>query len=144
MFDPSSESTSSDAAECVIYTPHGIPHTALTPIEVADPPLHTLAFLHGLHDVSIGSAQQLNLGAKNGILAQRALRAKYWVGTHDEVKTGGGLVGWFLRRKVWTLEDALKEARADSERQDVKMIDGDEWEDTKFEDIANGESRVLE
>lgn len=45
----------SEAAECVIYTPHGIPHTALTPIATADPPLHTLAFLHGLHDVSIST-----------------------------------------------------------------------------------------
>ncbi|KNG51909.1 major facilitator superfamily protein [Stemphylium lycopersici] len=126
-------STTSEAAECVIYTPHGIPHTALSPIAKADPPLHTLAFLHGLHDVSISAAQQLNLGAKNGVLAQRILRAKYWVATHDEVKKGGGFISWFLRRKVWTVEDALREAKAEGE-----------FEDVRFQALGNGESRVLE
>ncbi|KAI0624711.1 hypothetical protein TUN199_03301 [Pyrenophora tritici-repentis] len=122
-----------EAAECLIYTPHGIPHTALTPITTADPPLHTLAFLHGLHDISISNASQLNLGAKNGVLAQRMLRAKYWVATHDEVKRGGGFISWFIRRKVWTLEEALKEAGGDTE-----------FEDVRFQDMGNGESRVLE
>jgi hypothetical protein len=126
-------STGSEAAECVIYTPHGIPHEALSPIAKADPPLHTLAFLHGLHDVSISAAQQLNLGAKNGLLAQRILQAKYWVATHDEVKKGGGFISWFLRRKVWTVEDALKEAS-----------EGQEFEDVRFQDMRNGESRILE
>ena len=123
-----------EAAECVIYTPHGIPAAALSPIAKADPPLHTLAFLHGLHDVAIGSAQQLNLGAKNGVLAQRILRAKYWVATHDEVKKGGGFISWFLRRKVWTVEDALKEAGGENW----------EFEDVRFQNLGNGESRVLE
>ncbi|CAN9343060.1 unnamed protein product [Alternaria alternata] len=130
-----SSNINGEEAECVIYTPHGIPHEALSPIAKADPPLHTLAFLHGLHDVSISSAQQLNLGAKNGVLAQRILRAKYWVATHDEVKKGGGFISWFLRRKVWTVEDALKEARADDEG---------EFTDVRFQDMRNGESRVLE
>ncbi|KAF2681153.1 hypothetical protein K458DRAFT_392379 [Lentithecium fluviatile CBS 122367] len=141
--DEEPSSTSSEAAECVIYTPHGIPHAALSPIAQADPPLHTLAFLHGLHDVSISSAQQLNLGAKNGVLAQRILRAKYWVATHDEVKKGGGLVSWFLRRKVWKLEDALNEARAEVNGGDVDM-DSDYFDDVRFEDVGNGESLVLE
>jgi hypothetical protein len=138
--DPASTSTfsASDAAECVIYTPHGIAASALTPIATADPPLHTLAFLHGLHDVSIGSAQQLNLGAKNGLLAQRTLKAKYWIATHDEVKKGGGMISWFLNRKIWTLEDALTEARKDLE------VGDEDWEDVRFEDVGNGESRVLE
>jgi L-ascorbate metabolism protein UlaG (beta-lactamase superfamily) len=138
-------STQSEAAECVIYTPHGIPHAALTPIATADPPLHTLAFLHGLHDVSISAAQQLNLGAKNGLLAQRMLKAKYWVATHDEVKKGGGFISWWLRRKAWTLEDALKEAKAGMHGQETYMNGCvDEFEDVRFQDMANGESRVLE
>jgi hypothetical protein len=138
-------SSLSEAAECVIYTPHGIPHTALTPIATADPPLHTLAFLHGLHDVSISAAQQLNLGAKNGLLAQRLLKAKYWVATHDEVKKGGGFISWWLRRKAWTLEDALKEAKAEMNGQDTHMNGyEDEFQDVRFQDMANGESRVLE
>jgi hypothetical protein len=139
-----SSSTGSEAAECVIYTPHGIPHTALTPIATADPPLHTLAFLHGLHDVSISAAQQLNLGAKNGLLAQRILRAKYWVATHDEVKKGGGLIFRWLRRKAWTLEDALREARKEMDGMDVDGGGGGDFEDMRFEDMKNGESRILE
>lgn len=129
----------------MIYTPHGIPHTALSPIASADPPLHTLAFLHGLHDVAIGSAQQLNLGAKNGVLAQRILKAKYWIATHDEVKKGGGFVAWFLRRKVWTLEDALVAARSEVEDGEADPTrHKDEFEDVRFQDLGNGESRVLE
>ncbi|KAF1851408.1 uncharacterized protein K460DRAFT_271073 [Cucurbitaria berberidis CBS 394.84] len=142
-----SSSTSGEEAECVIYTPHGIPHTALTPIAQADPPLHTLAFLHGLHDVSISAAQQLNLGAKNGLRAQRILKAKYWVATHDEVKKGGGFISWFLQRKIWTLEDALKAAAADLDGEDAHMHrhrHDDEFEDVHFQDMRNGESRILE
>ncbi|KAH9880804.1 hypothetical protein IAQ61_001098 [Plenodomus lingam] len=127
--------SASEPAECIVYTPHGIPHQALSPIPTADPPLHTLAFLHGLHDVSISAAQQLNLGARNGLLAQRLLRAKYWVATHDEVKKGGGLVSWFLRRRVWTVQEALREVGG----QGVG-----ELEDVRFQDLGNGESRILE
>lgn len=140
-----SSSMSAEAAECVLYTPHGIPHTALTPIASADPPLHTLAFLHGLHDVSISAAQQLNLGAKNGVLSQKVLRAKYWVATHDEIKKGGGVISWFLRRKIWTLEDALVDAKVDMGDDTSNMHGcGDEFEDVRFQDMANGESRILE
>ncbi|KAL5120450.1 hypothetical protein ACEQ8H_001740 [Pleosporales sp. CAS-2024a] len=142
-----SATSSEAAAECVLYTPHGIPHTALTPIATADPPLHTLAFLHGLHDVAIGSAQQLNLGAKNGLLAQHILRAKYWVATHDEVKKGGGFLSWWLRRRAWTLEDALDEARAEMRihGQDT-VINGHDnvFDHVRFQDMPNGESRILE
>ncbi|KAF2273424.1 uncharacterized protein EI97DRAFT_436079 [Westerdykella ornata] len=136
---------SADAAECVVYTPHGIPYTALIPIEVADPPLHTLAFLHGLHDVSISSAQQLNLGAKNGVLAQRILQAKYWVATHDEVKIGGGLIAWFLRRRKWTVEEAVAEVRRDMREQgELEEKEDEGWEGMRFVEIGNGESRILE
>ena len=117
----------------------------MTPIAKADPELKTLAFLHGLHDVSISAAQQLNLGAKNGVLAQRILRAKYWVATHDEVKKDEGLVSWFLKRKVWTVEDALREARSE----ETGGYGGSGWgvdgfEDVHFKDMGNGESMILE
>lgn len=79
------------------------------------------------------------------MLAQRILKAKYWVATHDEVKKGGGFISWWLRRKAWTLEDALKEAKAEMEGEDARMGGyGDEFEDTRFQDMANGESRILE
>jgi hypothetical protein len=94
--------------------------------------------------VSISAAQQLNLGAKNGILAQRILQAKYWVATHDEVKKGGGLISWFLRRKVWTVEEALKAASVAEGDGDDRGRRRDEWEDVRFGNMGNGESRVLE
>lgn len=85
----------------------------------------------------------MNLGAKNGVLAQRTLRAKYWVGTHDEVKKGGGLVAWFLRRKIWTLEEALQDAKA-VVGSETDGKDGNEFDDVHFEDVGNGETRILE
>jgi hypothetical protein len=122
------------AAQCVIYTPHGIRANSLEPITTARPPLQTLAMLHGLHDVRIDWGQQLNLGAHNGLMAQRALRARYWLGTHDEVKKGGGIVSWFLRRKVWSVADALDQA----EDEEGKGLFGGE-----YLELGNGQSLVL-
>lgn len=89
--------------------PHGIRVDGLRPVADAVPPLHALCFIHGLHDVRIGGTQQPNLGAHNGLQALRVLRARYWIGTHDEVKRGGGFTSWLLRRKVVSVEEALKE-----------------------------------
>lgn len=136
LSSPTVDSSPQEEAEYVLYTPHGIPHSALTPLSLASPSLNCLAFLHGLHDVRIGSAQQLNLGAENGVRSQQILNAKYWVGTHDEVKRGGGLIGWFLRRKAWRVEDVVEKIKAEGE--------GDEFEDVRFVEVGNGESRVLE
>jgi len=122
------------AAEAVIYTPHGITIDDLRPLSVAKPPVRTLALLHGLHDIRLGKGGQLNLGAHNGLKAQRLTHARYWVGTHDEVKRGGGLVSWFLKRDVLTVKDAL-------ENEVVK--EGRET-DVNFVELANGESLVLE
>lgn len=80
----------------------------------------------------------------NALLAQRILRAKYWIATHDEVKKGGGLVSWFLRRKIWTLEEALEEARIEALRGGKMDMDEDGFEDVHFEEVGNGESRILE
>lgn len=141
----------SDPAEALIYTPHGISSGDLYLIPTAHPPIHTLAFLHGLHNVRIGSttgrlAQQLNTGAHNGLKAQRVLGAKYWIGTHDEVKKGGGLVSWFLQREVVSLPEALRRERESGgseglvglEEGDVEAFEGVNWVE-----LANGESRVL-
>jgi hypothetical protein len=49
----------------------------------------------------------LNLGALNAVRAVRATKAKYWIGTHDEVKKGSGIVSYVLRRKAWTVREAL-------------------------------------
>ena len=137
-------------AEAVIYTPHGMYSGDLNLITDASPRIRTLAFLHGLHNVRVGTASgctalQSNLGAHNGLKAQRILNAKYWIGTHDEVKTGGGLVSWFLQRDVMTVKDALDEERRvkgmEEGGADDKLVDS--FEGTNWVDLKNGESRVL-
>lgn len=92
----------------------------------------------------------------NGVRAQRMLKARYWVATHDEVKKGGGFVSWFLKRRVWTVEDALREARREmdahgdsngnghGEEGNGRVWDEDEFEDVRFKDLGNGESMILE
>jgi hypothetical protein len=82
-----------DKAESVIYTPHGVEAASFSSMHSAEPCVENLAFPHGLHDVSIWMTKQLNLGAFNAVEAARLLKSRYWIGTHDEVKKGGGLVG---------------------------------------------------
>ncbi|EME83347.1 uncharacterized protein MYCFIDRAFT_39034 [Pseudocercospora fijiensis CIRAD86] len=141
-------------AEVIIYTPHGVQHGDLAIIPQASPALTTLAFLHGLHDVRVGTATgrtalQLNLGAMNGLKAQRTLNARYWLGTHDEIKRGGGLVAWFLQRDVITLKEALEHERSQREHGAEDAVGGeigkvlDSFDDINWVDLKNGESRVL-
>lgn len=142
-----------ESAEAIVYTPHGIHSGDLALIPRARPAILPLAFLHGLHNVRVGTASgrtalQSNLGAHNGLKAQRLLNAKYWIGTHDEVKIGGGLVAWFLQRDVLTLKDAIEEEQK-LKGQTYGKLDGefsellDSFEGTNWVHIDNGESRVL-
>jgi hypothetical protein len=124
-------------AECVLYTPHGVTDAAALPLLEAKPPVQTLCLIHGLHDVTLKMTQQLNLGAHNGLKVQRALKPKYWFGTHDEVKKAGGIIKLILRRKIITLEDAVRQAKE-------TLKPGDEvMDDIVFEYVGNGESRTL-
>lgn len=124
--------------ECVIYTPHGVEPEVVAQLKNDSPEMQPLCLMHGLHDVWLTMAQQLNLGGYNGLQVQRTYKSKYWVGTHDEIKENSGLVGWFLNRKVITLEDAY---RQESEK---LMKQGEsELKDVQFEMIANGGRKVL-
>lgn len=127
------------AAEAVVYTPHGIRAEPLKQLTTASPPISTLALLHGLHDIKISRAKQLNLGAHNGLEALRILDAKYWIGTHDEVKRGGGLISFFLRRQTISVKDALELEGSKGSEKTSKMGDA-----VQFLDIGNGEVRCLE
>lgn len=138
-------------AEALVYTPHGIHGGDLNLIPEASPSIRTLAFLHGLHNVRVGTvsgrtALQSNLGAHNGLKAQRILNAKYWIGTHDEVKKGGGLVSYFLQREEISLKDAIEEEKRMRESDSGLDADSalvDAFEGTNWLDLRNGESRVL-
>ncbi|GAB1743667.1 hypothetical protein NU219Hw_g593t1 [Hortaea werneckii] len=154
-----------ESAEAIIYTPHGISSGDLTLIPSASPRIHTLAFLHGLHNVRVSTATgrtalQSNLGAHNGLKAQRILNARYWIGTHDGVKRGGGLVAWFLQRESLTLGDALEEERQRRRRRKRSEGGGgsamrgsagggdldetvESFEGVNWVDLQNGESKVL-
>jgi hypothetical protein len=123
-------------AEAVIYTPHGITPEDLKPVATTEPPIRTLALLHGLHDVRIGP--RLNLGAHNGLKVQRLTKAKYWVGTHDEVKRGGGRVSWFLKRQVYTVREAIEKEIEENGDADDSLTD------VHFAELGNGESLLLE
>lgn len=116
IFCKDSRSKHPDGAEAVIYTPHGIHSNDVHCIPVADPPVQTLALIHGLHDVSIPLTKQLNLGGHNGLRCQKILNSQYWIGTHDEVKVAAGIIAPFLRRRAYSLKDVLqaqtKEGRA--------------------------------
>ena len=131
-----------DAAEAIIYTPHGIHAKDLRLLPSAAPGIKTLALLHGLHDIKI-SVKQLNLGAHNGLQAQRICQAKYWVSTHDEIKKGSGLITPFLYRRVLTLQEAIEEER----RVKGRIPDESELSDVRevaFEELSSGESLLLE
>ncbi|KAH8899805.1 hypothetical protein GQ53DRAFT_790418 [Thozetella sp. PMI_491] len=119
-----------DAAEAIIYSPHGIKGSDLECIKASG--MQTLALLHGLHDVQIWKTKQLNLGGLNGADAVRASGARYWIATHDEVKKGGGLVSYFLRRKIYSPGEA---AASDA---------GDGAAGYEFLELGSGDGVVLE
>ena len=134
---------SSHAAEAVIYTPHGVHAENISIMLDTDPPVQTLAFMHGLHDVSIALTKQLNLGAHNALKAQRVLKSKYWVGTHDEVKIAGGLVAPFLWRRGYTFLEVLgMVSSTDSTKSEfVESTNGDR---VVYVDLSSGEGLLLE
>jgi len=138
-----SDSTDEESAEAIVYTPHGITPRDVAVVTKATPPIQTLAFLHGLHDISLGP--QLNLGAHNGLEAQRQIHAKYWIGTHDEMKQAGGMIRWFLKRKVISVMDALED---EAKKTTIRNGKEDNLEavlrEINFMEIDNGESLVLE
>lgn len=97
-----------------------------------------------MHDVSIWLTKQLNLGAFNAVEAARLLKSQYWVGTHDEVKKGGGLLAPFLRRKAWNLADVWSKENSTGKKLASSILSGQEKSnDPAYVDLKSGESLVL-
>ena len=138
----SDTSKQNSEAEAILYSPHGIVPDDLRHLPDAKPKISTLALLHGLHDVGISGLKQLNLGAHNGLQAQRICKARYWVGTHDEVKKPGGILAPFLRRSMISIQEAI-----DKERDQVGHIADSSMlaaaKDVNFSDLGSGESLLL-
>lgn len=130
------------SAESVIYTPHGIQAQDLECLNDASPALSTLALMHGLHDVRI-TTKQLNLGAHNGLQAQRICRAKYWVSTHDEVKKARGFISPILFRKKWTLKHALEEERKRIDRGHTQSRALQVMDKVQFLELGSGQDVEL-
>lgn len=111
-----------DEGEAIIYSPHGTPAEGFGLLHSAKPPLRSLALLHGLDEVSIGPFQAVNLGAHNGLKAQRISQSKYWVLTHDEVRIAKGLISSFITRKAIDLEEAMKKEREAAEGERLSAL----------------------
>ncbi len=135
-------SETSDHAEAVIYTPHGVQASTVSVLTEATPRLEALAFLHGLHDISIGWTSQLNLGVVNALKAQKILGAKYWVGTHDEEKPSSGVIAPLLKRKILSVSEALASLSGTHTSTTQSMMES--AEDLGCVELRNGESLLLE
>lgn len=127
--------------EAIVYAPHGIASNDMAFLTSAKPTLRFLALLQGLHLVTFGLPFggwnfDSNLGAHDALKTQRLLKAKYWFGTHDELKMEKGLTSYFLRRTPLTFEDAL-EHTLDKEELEAAPV-GTDWAE-----LGSGESRVL-
>jgi hypothetical protein len=139
----------------ILYSPHGIHAPLLNGLTESS--LEVVALMHGLHEVwnlpvhysfmlcnhSQHSVHQflggiLNLGGLNAVRAVRATKARYWVDTHGEVKKGSGIVSYVLRRKAWTVEEAL-EAERKKDRDT-----GVEAGNLKYYVLGSGETLQLE
>lgn len=139
---PSDSNQSHPPGEAIVYSPHGIQASDLSFLPSPSSNLSTLALLHGLHDVRIFLMKQLNLGGLNAIDAVRASAAKYWIATHDEVKTGGGLIAPLLVRTAYTIDQATEH---DSKKLDeLKAIDeGADFGEYQFLHLESGDAQLL-
>ena len=129
-------------AEAIIYSPHGIAADDLKYLPDAVPPIQTLALLHGLHGIKLAFTSVLNLGAFNGLRVQRICQAKYWVGTHDEIKHSGGIIARLLQRKTLSVQDALE--REKQLNAHTSAGETESMESVRFADLKSGESLLLE
>jgi len=111
--------------ETIFYSPHGIYAERVQDTSFATEHSRVLALLHGLDPAF--SPQAANLGIENGEKLAKKLGVKYWVPTHDEHLSYGGVIGWFQSKykKEW-----------------AEMVAGDSEEMVRRE-IENGESFVL-
>jgi hypothetical protein len=118
--------TPNAGAQAIIYTPRGIPSSSLSLEQFTSSGIDGVtALLHGLHELWnpwwLGG--KLNLGGQNGLQVVRQTGAKYWIGTHDEVKKGGGFVAWVLKRRIWGVDEVMKrEGMVDNGEMSLKHV----------------------
>ena len=122
-------------AEAVVYSPHGISNESLGNLHASQ--IDTLALLHGLNDIRLWKVKQFNLGALNGIRAAEDTRARYWIATHDEPKTGRGIIAPLLRWTTYSLKEAI-------EHEQGSMNKSDKIPTYQFVQLGSGDGLVLD
>ena len=122
--------------EAVLYSPHSL-HTSTPALQTflhrSTPSFSTLAMLHGLKE-SWTWNWQTTFGVASGLQLYRESGAKYWISTHDDRLSYGGLVWWFANDIFRTLEWGLKQE---------KRGEGEVMKEVKVEEVQNGECLVL-
>ena len=131
-----------DESEAIVYTPHGISPDGANVLAISQPQIHTIPLMHGLDVVKL--PMMVNMGAHNGLKVQRALRAKYWVATHDEAVPIQGIVGHLVRREPLTIQDAVRqESENNSSFENENAAARDLADNSGFKDLRNGMSMIL-
>lgn len=132
--------SSSEAAEAIVYSPHGLDAAKISILSSAQPAIRPLALLHGLHQVTLAGFDA-NFGAPNAIDILREIGARYWFDTHGEAKAVTGIIAWFLGRKNYSMAQITEYA--------ASVHVGDDREKSQPDDILcvpleNGETFTLQ
>ncbi|KAG9206368.1 hypothetical protein G6514_005095 [Epicoccum nigrum] len=122
--------------EAVLYSPHGL-HASTPALQTflhhSTPGFSTLALLHGLKE-SWSLNWQTTFGVASGLQLYRQSGARYWVKTHDDRLTYGGLVYWLANDIFRTLEWGLGQEKKGEE---------EVTKEVKVEHVSNGDCLVL-
>lgn len=121
-----------DDTKCytLLYSPHGCPASALaTNLAALDalPHHECLALIHHFDEVYIPPIGSVFRGLQGGADLAIAAKPKYWLRTHDELKTAEGLISKIQQR----VRNSAKEAQ--------ELVS----EVVKVVDLSNGESLDL-
>lgn len=131
-------SPSPNTHEATLYSPHGL-HTSTPALQSflhdSTPRFHTLALLHGLKE-SWTWNWQTTFGVKSGLELFRESGARYWIPTHDDRLSYGGLVWWFVTDVFRTVEWGIGQEKE-------KRVGGERLEEVRVERVGNGECFVL-
>ncbi|KAH7407072.1 hypothetical protein DE146DRAFT_418499 [Phaeosphaeria sp. MPI-PUGE-AT-0046c] len=122
--------------EAILYSPHSL-HLSTPALQTllhsSTPSFSTLAMLHGLKE-SWTLNWQTTFGVAGGLQLYRESGAKYWISTHNDRLSYGGLVWWLANDIFRTLEWGLKQE---------KRGEGDVKKEVKVEEVQNGHCLVL-
>ena len=109
---PTTTTTTKEPALSVLYTPHGLTPATLKPyltnhLLPITSPLPLTALFHSLNTEQnpwfMGG--KVSNGAPGGVLLAKLLKARYWVGAHDENKNLKGLATVWIKGRVYGVKE---------------------------------------